>query len=118
MPPSRQNSPWIGAHPGEWRFLDVIRRRGHGTVAANVEVRRDVRGGAKAEKRVESAIHRAAGQGLVVAILPEAEMPLPHHRGAIALIDLSSDAMVICPSSINGCLATARCRCGTDSVRS
>ena len=59
-------------------------RRGHGAVAADVEVRRDVRRGADAEEAVEAAIDRSAAQRLVVAVLRESEMPLPDHGGGVA----------------------------------
>ena len=85
MPPSRQNSPWIRRPSRRVVFRDVIRRRCHGAVSPDEEIRRDVRGGAQAEIRFKSARHRSAGQRLVVAILPKTEMPLPHHRGAIPL---------------------------------
>lgn len=61
-------------------------RGGHdGLVAADVEVGRNIGGGAYAKKGIEAAINRATAQGAFeLFVLEKSEMPFPDHRGSVA----------------------------------
>ncbi len=65
---------------------DLIGRLLDRPAPSDVEIRRNIRRGPDAEERVESNIHRTPGKRLIVAVLPEPQMPFSYHCSVVALV--------------------------------